>query len=587
MKTENKITGYPSIDKPWLKHYTEETINSPLPKCTLYEHIYKNNCDRLDAIAIEYFGNKITYRKLFENVEVVKRALLAQGVKKGEKVIMFTSSTPEMVYVTLALCRIGAVANMINPLFNAEQICDRINETDAKLMLVLDQLYDKVKGLITKTCVKKTVIISVCNEMPKVMGMIAGIKMNKKISYNKNVLSWKTFIKLGAQIADTNDAEYEQDRPLIMVYSSGTTGASKGIVLTNDGINATISHYLSPDFPFENGERFLQMIPVWFSTGIVLCVLMPICIRLTSILEPVFSKENFAKDLKKYKPDMTLATTSLWVYAAECDELKNCDLSRIRYPITGGEAVLPRVENTINIFLKSHGCKSVLLKGYGMCELGSTVSTDSSSIRKNGSTGFPIKGVTVAAFDIDTNKEMPYGEKGEIRVQSPARMKEYFKNPEATKEYFFTDDNGNVWGRTGDMGYVDEDGFVYILGRATDNYISEKGNKIYCFDIENVVLENENVAQCEVVGLPDDNFQVPVVHIILEAVCTLGEFEIISDIHNNCVSKLADDCIPRGYKICKSFPVKSSGKRDMELIKKDKDNFVVVKDGELTYISFN
>jgi len=581
------ITGYPSIDKPWLKYYIEETINSPLPQCTLYEHIYKNNCDRLEAIAIEYFGNKISYRKLLENVEIVKRAFLAQGIKRGDKVIMFTSATPEMVYVTLALCRIGAVANMINPLFNAEQICDRINETDANVMLVLDQLYGKVKDLITKTCVKKAVIISVCNEMPKAMGILAGIKMNKKICYDENVLSWSKFIKLGELIENTNDAEYEKDRPLIMVYSSGTTGASKGIVLTNDGINATISHYLSPDFPFEEGERFLQMIPVWFSTGIVLSVLMPICIGLTSILEPVFSKENFAKDIKKYKPDMTLAATSLWVYAAECNELKKCDLSNMRYPITGGELILPRVENAINIFLKSHGCKSVLLKGYGMCELGSTVSTDSSSIRKTGSTGFPIKGVTVAAFDIATNEEMPYGKRGEIRVQSPARMKEYFKNPDATNKYFYKDENGNVWGCTGDMGYVDEEGFIYILGRATDNYISEKGNKIYCFDIENIVLENENVAQCEVVGLQKNNFQIPVVHIVPEEKCTLSEIEIINEIHSNCVSKLADDCIPHGYKICKTFPVKNNGKRDMDLIKKDRENFVFIKDGKLTNMSFN
>lgn len=578
---EKKLTGYPSIDKPWLQHYTEETINTPLPECTVYEHVLKNNGNHLGDIAIEYFGSKISYRKLFHNVELVKNAFIAQGIKKGDKVIMFTSATPEMVYITLALCRIGAVANMINPLFTEEQIRDRINETDATLLVVLDQLYGKIKNVIPKTCIKKTVIIPVCNEMPKIMGLIAGIKMNKKIEYNNTLMTWKTFMNSGRGVSETEDAKYEKDRPLIMVYSSGTTGASKGIVLTNDGINATVSHYLSPDFPYNRGDRFLQMIPVWFSTGIVLCVLMPICIGVTSILEPIFSKENFAKDIKKYKPNMTLGTTSLWLYTANWDGLNDCDLSEMTFPITGGEQVLPRAEASINDFLKAHHCKSVLLKGYGMCELGSTVSTDSSFVRKTGSTGYPIKGVVVSAFDIETNEEKQYGQRGEIRVQSPARMKGYFKNPDATEKYFYTDKQGNKWGCTGDLGYVDEEGFIYILGRASDKFTVQSGKEIYCFDIENVILENENIASCEVVGLSKDDYFVPVAHFVLEDTCQLASEEVILQIHENCKQKLDADCVPCGYKCRDVFPVKSSGKRDMGALKEERDGFILPVDDKI------
>ncbi len=581
MPTEKKLTGYPSIDKPWLKHYTEETINTPLPECTVYEHVLKNNSNHLNDIAVEYFGNKISYGKLFQNIELVKNAFIAQGIKKGDKVIMFTSATPEMVYITLALCRIGAVANMINPLFTEDQIRDRINETDAQLLVALDQLYGKIKNVIPNTCIKKTIIIPVCNEMPTVIGMIAGLKMNKKFEYNATLVSWKMFLISGKGVFKTEDVKYEKDTPLIMVYSSGTTGASKGIVLTNDGINATISHYLSPDFPYNRGDRFLQMIPVWFSTGIVLSVLMPVCVGITSILEPVFSKENFAKDIKKYSPNMTLGTTSLWLYAANWEGLRNCDLSAMTFPITGGEQVLPRAEVAINTFLKSHGCKSVLLKGYGMCELGSTVSTDSSFVRKTGSTGYPIKDVIVSAFDIETNEEMQYGRRGEIRVQSPARMKEYYKNPDATEKYFYTDEQGNKWGCTGDLGYVDEEGFIYILGRASDKFTAQSGKEIYCFDIENVILENENIASCEVVGLSKDGYSVPVAHFVLEDTCQLSSEEIILQIHEKCKQKLDADCVPCGYKCRETFPVKSSGKRDMGALKEERDGFVLPADDKL------
>ena len=582
---EKKMTGYPSIDKPWLKYYSKESINAKLPARTLYQNIYNNNKSHLTEIALEYFGNKISYKSLFKNVDDVAKAFVSNGVKKGDKVILFTSATPEMVYVTLALCRIGAVANMINPVFTEEQIRDRINETDATLLISLDQLYGKIEKVIAQTTIKKSVIIPVCNSMPIPLNVIAGMKMNKKLTYGETLVRWNDFVKTGRNITDIVDAEYEKDRPLIMVYSSGTTGASKGIVLTNDGINATISHYFGPDFPYTRKDRFLQMIPIWFSTGIVLCVFMPLCVGITSILEPVFSKENFAKDIKKYKPSMTLGTTSLWLYAANWEGLKGTDLSNMTFPITGGEQVLPRVEKTINNFLKSHGCKSILLKGYGMCELGSTVTSDAMTTNKTGSTGFPIKDVTVSAFDIETNKEMQYGQRGEIRVQSPARMKEYFKNPEATEKYFYTDENGNKWGCTGDIGYVDEEGFIYILGRASDKFISKTGREVFCFDIKNVILQNENIASCEVVALQKDNYYVPVVHIVLEENCRDSQESILDTIHHLCLDKLEDDCIPCAYKIRKNFPVKSSGKKDMEALRQEKDGFFLPQNDTLVSIN--
>lgn len=583
---EKMQTGYPSIDKPWLKYYSEEAINAPIPQRTVYESIYELNSKYPNDVSLTYFGRKITYKTIFENVEKVKKAFIANGVKKGDKVIMFTSATPELIYATLALCRIGAVANMINPVFTVGQIKDRINETEAEVMLVLDQLYGKLQPILKELCIKKTVIIPVCNEMSGVTKLVASKKLKKNINYADTIIKWSDFIATGKLVENVPDVAYEKDLPLVMVYSSGTTGASKGIVLTNDGINATISHYLSPDFPYKRGDKFLQIIPAWFSTGLVLSMLMPLCIGVKIILEPVFSKENFAKGIKKHIPQMTLAPLSLWIYALESKELQDIDLSKLVYPFTGGELVLPKVEGILNNQLKERKCKSVLLKGYGMCELGSTVSTDSLLKYKAGPTGYPMKGVTVAAFDMITNKEMKYGERGEIRVDSPAHMKEYFKNPEATKEYFFKDENGTLWGRTGDIGYVDDEGFVYILGRAIDTYKAEDGTVVYCFDVETQIYKNENVALCEVVGLTVGDYEVPVAHIITEKNCELSEEQLIRDIHSCCVEHLPENSIPHGYKICDAFPIKNSGKRDMEKIMQDRKGFLLPIEDRIKKVNF-
>ena len=584
MNSEKILTGYPSIDKPWLKYYSQDEINTPIPEKTVYELIYENNRNHLADIALEYFGKKITFKTVFDKAELVKSALIANGVKKGDRVIMFTSSSPELIYSLFAICRIGAVANMINPIFTHEQIIDRINETDAEIMFVLDQLFEKIQPIIPQLCVKKIIVISAFNEMPAVTKAVASLKTKSHITYSEKIVRWNAFISDGSNADKTPDVIYEKDLPLVMVYSSGTTGASKGIVLTNNGINATVSHYFSPSFSCKRENRFLQSVPCWFSTGLVFSILMPLCLGITIVLDPIFSQKAFAIALRKYKPNIVIGP---WNYAVKNSELKNVDLSFVSMPITGGEFLSFRSEIEINSFLQNAGCNEKLLKGYGMCELGSTVTSDTPLHSKVGSVGFPIRGVTVSVFDSVTNKEMKYGERGEIRVDSPARMKEYYKNLQATKDFFYTDENGVMWGRTGDIGYVDEDGFLFVLGRASDTFTSKSGEKIYCFDIEAAIRENENIADCEVVGISANGYEIPVAHIIVKEGCESYEDKVIETIHMYCQQKLPEDAVPCGYKICKSFPVKDSGKRDIELIKQDRTNFVVpIGDGILKEISF-
>ena len=572
---EKKLTGYPSIDKPRLKYYSEEAINAKLPECTVFEYLWKNNKDYLDDVALIYFGKKITYGELFREVERVRNALLNEGIRKGDKVILFTSSTPETVYAVLALCRIGAVADMINPLFTKEQAVARINETEATLMIALEQLYNRIADAIPETCVKKTVIVPIYRSMPTVKGAFAKLKLKKPIPYGETVIPWNAFVQNG--VNDQPDAPYEKDHPLIMVYSSGSTGASKGIVLTNTGIMATIRHYINPDFPYQRGYLFLQMIPVWFSTGIVLSVLMPICIGISVILEPVFSKENFAKDIKAYNPHMTLTATSLWVYVMRSFENGKLKLSNMKYPATGGELILPKVENALNAFLQKHGSSAPLLTAYGMCELGSTITTDSNTYHRIGASGYPMLGAVVAAFDPKTNCEQPYHVRGEIRVCSPARMKEYFKNPQATAEFFKTDEQGRVWGCTGDIGYVDEDGFVFIKGRATDSCTAESGETVYLFDIEDVILKDEAVAQCKVVDIQTERGTELAAHIVFDETVADPNAKL-KEIAARVKRELPPHMVPQYYKIRTSIPVHANGKRDVDAMCRDRDGLIRITD---------
>ncbi len=576
-----KLTGYPSIDKPWLKYYTAEDLAIQIPKCTIYQNIHDRNKDFPEDVAILYYGHKIRYKTLFTCVEVCAKALRQIGIQPGDCVTLCTAGVPEAIYLVLACSRIGAIANFINPLFTKEQMVDRINETEAKWIFVLDAMYPYIKISLLETCVENVVIIPATNSIPPVFSKLMYIKGEaKKIVKQGNgtqrFFRWKDFCAFSHDFAGSPDMPYQQDTPTVMVYSSGSTGASKGILLTNDGISSTIANYQTHSFSYSRGDTFLQMIPIWFSTGIVLSILMPLTMGITVIPEPKFSKESFVNDLLKYKPALTLTATSLWIYAIEAEKLKSADFSGMKYPITGGEKILPQDELRMNQFLREHGCRTKMYKGYGMCELGGTVSTTSNEIcymDKPFGAGAPILHASVSAFDLATDKELPCGQHGEIRVLSPARMKGYYKNPSATEEFFKKDEQGNIWGCTGDIGYVDEDGEVFVLGRATDSCRRENGALVYLFDIEAEILKYKEINQCKVVDIESNGNKKLVAHLVFREGVE-NKAGIISLIWKDLQKTLPSHMVPEYYKIRSSMPVHANGKRDVDAMRKDRDDLI-------------
>ena len=575
---EKKLTGYPSIDKPWLKYYTENWSKDLIPKKTVYRNIYENNIAYKNDIAIIFNGFKTSYEKMFEMTDKYAKALKENGIEKGDCVSMCLSYTPEALCLVLVCSKIGALANFINPLFTTEQKIARLNEAESKVTIILDAMFPYMKDAVKTINTNKIVILPAIASLPFFVKKLVKIKSKQSAELmefctnDKRFCSWDSFVKSGNKYVGDTEVDYEPNRPVVMVYSSGTTGASKGIVLTNDGVNAIFTHFQSKDFPHERGNTFLAMIPIWFSTGNVLSMLNPVAHGMTLILEPVFSVDSFVKDMVKYKPNMTVVATSLWLGLIKAKECEDIDLSNMRYPITGGEKILKAQETAINEFFKAHNVTVPLMKGYGMCELGGSATVSSFRHSKLNGVGYPIKGVTVSAFDVETNEEKKYGERGEIRVDSPACMKGYFKNEQATNEYFYKDNNDIVWGCTGDIGYVDEDGEVFILGRATDCYYTNDGKCVYQFDIENVILQNDFVSDCKVVQTADKSMVVA--HIILKDECNQSGQGIIARIHKGCADSLKDYALPTHYKIRKSFPVHSNGKRDNEALKNDTEDLI-------------
>lgn len=565
MTQKIKLTGYPSIDKPWLKYYTEDAVNTDISKCSIYQNIYDGNANHFSDVALLYFGKKITYEQLFTEIDKAAKAFIANGAHCKDNVILCMPAIPETVYAVLALNKIGANAVMLNPLFTEEQLIARISETDAKLLLVVNELYGRIEKVVPQTMIKTVVSCSAVNSL----GIV--VKLLKKAKNIPNTTVWNDFLKQGKN-TKLNVPGYEPNRPAIMVYSSGTTGASKGIQLTNDSVNSTIKEGVQIGFEWQRGDRWFSQIPVWFSTGICAQTLVPLKYGITIILEPVYDFEVFFHHIIKYKPNFMITACGLLDHLMT-KQPKADAYKEFKFLCAGGEYVTPSAEKKYNEWLKSNDNHYGFFKGYGMCECGGTVTASSPKCNAIGSAGIPTPNVIVSAFDLETGKELKYGERGEIRVLTPSRMLGYYKNPKATKEYFYEDDQKRIWACTGDMGYMTEDGSLYVDGRISSSYKNSNGETIYLFDIERAVLSVEQVRQCKAVVSEFDGIKTHIVHITLTN--NSNRDIVLNSIIEYCASTLPENHIPTLVKIHDvALPVAPSGKLNISDMERDTKDLI-------------
>lgn len=557
---DNKMTGYASIDKPWLKYYSKDAINAEFPKCSIYENIYKANKEYDNEIALIYYGKKITYKKLFCKVDKVSKSLISYGVRCGDNVGICMPAMPETIYLILALNKIGANANMLNLTFAEEELITLINSTETKLLFIVSEAFNQLKNVISKSNCTDIIAVSAVNSLN------IFTKVIKRVKKIQNAITWDDFIKNGKHNFFETPV-YVPNRPAIMVYSSGTTGASKGIQLTNDSVNATITEGMYIGFKWNRQDRCIAVVPIWFSTGICAQILMPLHHGITVILEPLYDFKIFYQHIEAWHPNFTITAIGLADYLMNEKEMNDA-YKYFKYFVIGGEYITSVMENKLNQWLRKNGSIEKIHKGYGMCELGGTVTATHYKCNEIGSAGIPTPHVIVAAFDLDTGKELKYRERGEIRVLSPCKMLGYYKKKEETEKFFHTDLSGRVWCCTGDMGYVTEDGCLYVDGRIESSYKNEEGDIIYLFDIERAILNIEQVRQCRVVVSKVNGVNIHVAHIVLTDAA--DRISVLSNIKEYCSNNLQKNHMPTLLKLYNSaLPVSKAGKVDIIKMQND------------------
>ena len=569
---------YASITQPWLGHFNIDKLHEIRNTKTIYQDIWDMNKDHLDEIAIEFFGAKITYKELFENIDKTAKALVKNGVKKGDYVTIVCAGTPELIYTVYALAKIGAVANLMAPYFDHNQMVERINDCKSDLVIVMDKFYNPVKDAIEKSNIKKTIVVPTLNSSP-----LNKLPNKDKVKCdNKNIYDWNYIIDDAKDEPEVETFQYEKDYPLCLVYSSGTTGASKAIVLTHDSFQYSVYSYDANKFDIIRGKKMYQIIPPWYSTGLNTSIHLAIHGGVIVFQDPRFERNVFVKNIIKHGIDYAVAPTSMIEGFLDPFLTMFRRLHGFANPFEGGEPLPAKIKFGVEDAWRKMGCYSKFYSGYGQCECGATVTSPSQYIEHLlGSVALPIPGVKLGIFDDDGN-ELPYYERGNIYVCTPCGMKEYFNNPEATEEYFFYDGYGNKWSKTGDIGMIAPSGDLFVEGRKSD-YTIINDKKIYNFDVEKPIMELQDIKNCDCLPVVQDGENKLSLHLVLSNKASIKYFrfdklykrlcELQYIIYNECEDI---DAVPEYFKIRTSFPYKPSGKRDVESLKNETTGFIYV-----------
>ena len=570
-RTERELTGFPSIDKPWLKYYSEEAIQTSLPQKTLYGYLYENNRNHMESIALNYFGNRITYQKFFEHIKETADAFATAGIKQGDMVTILSLLTPETIYCIYALNYIGAVANMGYLSLSEDEIVQMVEKTNSKAIIVLDVATEKVIHVQERLTSGMMIILPVELSMPWLMKSILKLKKKKLPNDGNRVLTYPSFVKEYAGQKQAAEVQWEEDQPAVLVYISGTTGEPKGVVLTNDNINAVAFQYRYSGLKFKTGETILAFMPPFLAIGFCLNVHMPLTLGLEEILGPNPDSDVITKLYKKNKPNHFVAAPTNILQII--DAMQGKSMSHCITLAGGGESMTPQQEEMVNTYLAEHGSDAKYITGYGMTEFAATVTTGLNNVYQENTLGIPLCKTIVKIVDTETGKELPYGEVGELCFHTPSQMKEYYQNLKETGETIRQHEDGMKWIHTGDLGWVDQDGFVHFKGRMKRIYMTqgEDGTlyKVFPARTEMVLMELGNVKKCAVmVRMEGKLVKEQIAYLVLDK--KAEKENVLKTVRTHCRKMLPSHSVPGKYIILDEIPLTQSGKTDYRALEKIK-----------------
>ena len=490
----------PSQEKPWRKYLPEGALDAEIPHRTAYRYLLDSNADRRGLTALNFYRRKITYGELDRMIVSCSDALWRLGVREGDTVSFISIATPECIACVYGVNRIGATSVMIDPRMDVRTISKMVHDSGSKVLFVLDASFEKVSPILDGLGQDHVVVPRVPISLPVHLRMLYGLKNPIRIDYSYTVIRWEDFISRGTTSVE---APYVGDRVMAITFTGGTTGFPKGVMITNDSMNAVAVNFRDWGIEYEIGQRFLGIIPIFSSYGMVCGLHMPLSMGLELIPISKFVPEEFGKLVKRYRPNHMISTPAFYEMLMNSREVRNMDLSFLMTLGSGGDTMNTGLEDRLEAFMHDHGIRYPLAQGYGMSELSAAATFCANDVHKRGSVGIPSPTTTVGIFDPDSGEELDYNEVGEICVTGPSMMKGYWNNPEETANIMRVHQDGRTWIHSGDLGYMDEDGFLFVKGRIKRMITRFDGHKVFPVNLESIIMSNPAIRNCAVIGVDD------------------------------------------------------------------------------------
>ena len=559
--------GKASIERPWMKYYQEFDGDLSSTKKTLYQYLKTTSKGYENFTALNYFGKKYSYFTMLAKIDHLADCFTHLGVKKGDNVIFVTSNLPETIYSFYALNKIGAVPVVIEPRMAKERINYFVSMVKAKVAIIIDLVYPKVYDLFEKNGVEHVLVQKASYSLHKIQRFLIHCFGKKtKIEYNDRFQPFKYFAEQDVPHCAV-EAQFEENATAVVTQTGGTTGNPKGVMLTNEGLNTIALSFNYTHNDCVPGDIFLNIMPIFTSYGVVCGVHMALTQRTEEVLIPNFTPKKFPLLMKKHKPAAVIAVPAFYEIFIKDRHVKNIDLSNLKFAVSGGDALNPTLETAINKFFKEHKCKYNICQGYGLSE--TTAVTAFNCIYRENSEGLPLCTSTMGIFDPNTGEELDYYQKGEICITGPSIMKGYYDNQKETAAVMKKHKDGKIWIHSGDMGYFDEDGFLFFEGRFKFVIPRFDGHKNFPIQIERVINKFPGVVNCAVVPCKDldhEQGQYPLVVAELETMENVDLEKTRLDILRYCKRKLEERGQPCDVVFEEKIPLTLIGKNDVKTL---------------------
>ena len=557
-KPENK-------EKPWLKYYGDVPESLNYFNGSMYDYLKDTASKNEKRSAYSFYGNEVTFKSFMKKIDKVASALKEFNIVENECVTICMPNTPESFALIYAINKIGAICNIIHPLSSTSDIERALKETNSSIIFCSDVAMPKARHIK----VKHFIMVPTSESLGKILKTLYNIKSSLNMKLEEGMLTWNEFLNYG--VSEDTYVKRDPNSPAAIIYSGGTTGKPKGIIISNANFNAmalqtaNLCEYIRP------GYSVLSALPIFHVFGLALCTHTCLVAGMKCIIVPQLNTKKINKELRKYKPSVYPAVPSLLKMSMNDSDPGSNAFKDIKVVVVGGDYLSPQVKNEYEEYLKTHGSSAVVKVGYGLSEACGfcccTAQVDEKYVNNHkGTLGIPNPDMIVKIFEPDSDVEKSVGDVGEICITGPTLMMGYINEDEETKKTLVIHNDGRTWLHTGDLGYMDKDGFIFYTSRLKRMIITN-GYNVYPIELEDIINKCKYVDTCTVVGIPHKiKSQTPKAVIVLKS-NVQDTLEVREEIRRYCYKNIAKYAVPTEYEFRTSLPKTAVGKvayRDLE-----------------------